>query len=101
MSAADRFRELHASGLFVMPNPFDLGSARLLQHLGFQALATTSSGHAATLGRLDQHVQRDELVAHAAAVVGAVDVPLNVDSEHCFPDAPGGVARTVELLGET
>ena len=101
MSAVDRFRELHASGLFVMPNPWDIGSARLLVHVGFPALATTSSGHAGSLGRLDQHVSRDELVAHAEAMANAVDVPLNIDSEHCFPDQPGGVARTVQLLGET
>ena len=100
MSAVDRFRELHASGLFVMPNPWDIGSARLLVHVGFPALATTSSGHAGSLGRLDQHVSRDELVAHAEAIAGAVEVPVNVDSEHCFPDQPGGVSRTVQLLGE-
>ena len=68
MSAIDRFRDLHAAGTFVMPNPWDIGSARLLEHLGFLALATTSSGHAGSLGRLDQHVRRDELVAHAEAV---------------------------------
>jgi 2-methylisocitrate lyase-like PEP mutase family enzyme len=96
-----RFRELHErEQLFVMPNPWDVGSARLLVSLGFEALATTSSGFAASLGRLDQQVSREELVAHVAAVADAVDVPLNVDSENCFPDAPGGVAETVRLLGE-
>jgi 2-methylisocitrate lyase-like PEP mutase family enzyme len=99
MDRQGRFRELHArEGLFVMPNPWDVGSARLLESLGFQALATTSSGFAASLGRLDQRVSRDELVAHVAAITDATSVPLNVDSENCFPDEPGGVAETVRLL---
>src|SRR3954447_15124096 len=93
------FRELHAANrLFVMPNPWDIGSARLLESLGFEALATTSSGFALSLGRLDQQVSRDELVAHVAALTGAVSVPLNVDGEHCFPGEPGGVAETARLL---
>lgn len=96
-----RFRELHDNGLFVMPNPWDLGSARLLASLGFPALATTSSGHAATLGRTDQHVRRDELLAHAAALAAGVDVPLSVDAERCFADDPRGVAETVELIAQT
>jgi 2-methylisocitrate lyase-like PEP mutase family enzyme len=101
MDARARFRELHAGpALFVMPNPWDVGSARLLESLGFEALATTSSGFAASLGRLDQHVSREELVAHVAAVTAATSVPLNVDSENCFPDAPGGVAETVRQLRE-
>jgi 2-methylisocitrate lyase-like PEP mutase family enzyme len=101
MSLTDRFHELHASGFFVMPNAFDVGSAKLLAHVGFPALATTSSGHAGSLGRLDQHVSRDELLAHAEAIAGAVGVPVNIDSEDCFADQPGGVGRTVELLGQT
>jgi 2-methylisocitrate lyase-like PEP mutase family enzyme len=96
-----QFRALHDSGTFVMPNPWDVGSARILASLGFPALATTSSGHAATFGRLDQHVTRDELLAHAEAVAAAVDVPLNVDAEGCFAADPGGVPRTVELIGQT
>jgi 2-methylisocitrate lyase-like PEP mutase family enzyme len=101
MDVRSRFHELHAGpGLFVMPNPWDIGSARLLESLGFQALATTSSGFAASLGRLDQQVSRDELVEHVASVTDATSVPLNVDSENCFPDAPGGVAETVRLLRE-
>jgi 2-methylisocitrate lyase-like PEP mutase family enzyme len=95
----ERFRELHArERLFLLPNPWDIGSAKLLESLGFEALATTSSGLAASFGRLDQHVSREELVAHVAAVAAAVAIPLNVDSENCFPDAPGGVAETVRLL---
>ncbi len=96
-----RFRELHADGLFVMPNPWDAGSARILASLGFPALATTSSGHAATLGRLDQQVTRDELLEHAAALAAAVDVPLSVDAERCFAPDPAGVAETVELIAAT
>jgi 2-methylisocitrate lyase-like PEP mutase family enzyme len=94
----ERFRALHRQGLFVMPNAWDIGSARLLASLGFEAIATTSSGHAASLGRADQEVGRDELLRHVEALVGAVEVPVSVDSERCFPDEPGGVARTVELL---
>jgi 2-methylisocitrate lyase-like PEP mutase family enzyme len=94
-----RFRALHeADDLFVMPNPWDAGSARLLATCGFVALATTSAGFAWTLGRLDGNVTRDELVAHVAAVAAATPLPLNVDSEHCFPGEPGGVAETVRLL---
>jgi len=94
-----RFRDLHArDGIFVMPNPWDVGSARLLGSAGFEALATTSAGFAWSLGRLDQHVTRDELVAHVAELTAATDLPLNVDSEHCFPDDPGGVAETVAQL---
>ncbi len=83
-----------------MPNPWDVGSARILASLGFEAIATTSSGHAASLGRLDQHVTRDELVAHVAALASAVPIPLNVDAEFGFPDDPGGIAATVRLLAE-
>jgi 2-methylisocitrate lyase-like PEP mutase family enzyme len=96
-----RFRELHAADrLFLMPNPWDAGSARLLEALGFEALATTSAGFAWSLGRLDQRVARDELVAHVAALAAATALPLNVDSERCYPGDPGGVAETVRLLGE-
>jgi 2-methylisocitrate lyase-like PEP mutase family enzyme len=103
-SAAERrawFRALHArEQLFVMPNPWDLGSARLLASAGFEALATTSAGFAWSLGKLDQNVSRDELVAHVAMLAAATDLPLNVDSERCYPDDPGGITRTVELLAE-
>jgi 2-methylisocitrate lyase-like PEP mutase family enzyme len=94
------FRALHEAGTFVMPNPWDVGSARLLEALGFPALATTSSGLAASLGRPDQRVSRDELVRHVALLVRAVTVPLSVDAERAFPDDPGGVARTVSMLAE-
>jgi 2-methylisocitrate lyase-like PEP mutase family enzyme len=83
-----------------MPNPWDVGSARLLEKIGFPALATTSAGFAWSLGKPDQQVTRDELVAHVAAVAAAVSVPLNVDSERLYPGEPGGVRETVRLLAE-
>ena len=95
------FAQLHADGTFVMPNAWDGGSARILAALGFPAIATTSSGHAATLGRHDQQVTLDELVAHAAELVRAVDVPVSVDAERGFADGPEGVAAAVERLAET
>ena len=103
MAAGDRrarFRALHEQGLFVMPNAWDVGSARLLASCGFEALATTSAGFAWSLGKLDQRVTRDELVAHVKALSAATSLPLNVDSERCYPDDPGGVAETVALLAE-
>jgi 2-methylisocitrate lyase-like PEP mutase family enzyme len=96
-----RFRELHArEQIFVMPNPWDVGSARLLTSLGFEALATTSQGFAWAIGKLDQTVTRDELVAHVADLANATPLPLNVDSERCYPDDPGGVAETVAMLAD-
>jgi 2-methylisocitrate lyase-like PEP mutase family enzyme len=100
MTNADTFRALHRSGCFVMPNPFDVGSAKLLEALGFPALATTSAGLAATLGRDDMQVTRDELVAHVAAITAAIDLPLNVDSERCFAETADGIAETVNLLAD-
>jgi 2-methylisocitrate lyase-like PEP mutase family enzyme len=98
---AARFLELHTPGRpLLMPNPWDRGSARLLESLGFEALATTSSGFAATLGRLDGMVSRDEAIAHAAQIVDAVDVPVSADLENCFADDPAGVAETVRLAVE-
>lgn len=99
-TTTDRFRSLHTSGTFVMPNPYDLGSARLLAALGFTALASTSAGFAATLGRLDMQVSRDELLDHVGPLAAATDLPLNVDSERCYADDLGGVTLTVELLAE-
>jgi 2-methylisocitrate lyase-like PEP mutase family enzyme len=105
MTAADelraRFRALHArEQLFVMPNPWDAGSARLLESAGFEALATTSAGLAWALGKTDQQVTRNELVAHVAELSAATPLPLNVDSERCYPGDPGGVAETVRQLGD-
>ena len=104
MSSNDRrarFRALHAGpDLFVMPNAWDIGSARLLVSAGAPAVATTSAGFAWTLGRPDQHVSRDELLEHVAALSAAVPVPLSVDSERCFAGTPEGVAETVALLAQ-
>jgi len=83
-----------------MPNPWDAGSAKLLADLGFQALATTSSGHAATLGRSDGSVARDEALAHAAAIVAAVDVPVSADLEDGFGRGPDAVSATVAGAAE-
>ncbi|MFG1604426.1 isocitrate lyase/phosphoenolpyruvate mutase family protein [Actinoplanes sp. NPDC049265] len=94
--ARARFRDLHRSGTFVLPNPFDAGSARLLQSLGAVAVATTSSGFAATLGRTDQTVTAEELIGHVRALAGAVSVPVAVDAERGYDD----VAATVEALAE-
>jgi 2-methylisocitrate lyase-like PEP mutase family enzyme len=104
VSAADRrarFRRLHAQErLFVMPNPWDVGSARLLASSGFEALATTSAGFAWSIGKLDHGVSRTELVDHVATLANATSLPLNVDSERCYPDDAGGVAETVALLAD-
>ncbi|HMG64087.1 MAG TPA: isocitrate lyase/phosphoenolpyruvate mutase family protein [Streptosporangiaceae bacterium] len=96
-SLAERFLALHRPGApLLMPNPWDVGSARALASLGFAALATTSSGFAATLGRLDGSVTRDEAVAHAGQIAAAVSpVPLSADLENGFADAPADVAATV------
>ncbi len=100
-SARATFRDLHAAQeLFVMPNAWDVGSARILASLGFPALATTSQGFAWTLGKRDQEVNRDELVAHVAALAAATPLPVNVDSERCYPDDPGGITETIRQLAE-
>jgi 2-methylisocitrate lyase-like PEP mutase family enzyme len=100
MTLTDTFRALHTEGLFVMPNPWDRGSARILQEVGFRALATTSAGFARSIGKNDQQVTRDELVAHVAELTSVLDIPLNVDSERLFPDDAGGITETVRLLAE-
>ena len=95
------FRQLHESGCFVIPNPWDVGSARLLVQLGFSALATTSAGFAWTLGRRDNHVSLEEVLAHFRAVAGAVDVPVNADFEGGFAVQPEDVARNVTAASAT
>jgi 2-methylisocitrate lyase-like PEP mutase family enzyme len=95
---AARFRALHErSGAFVMPNPWDPGSARILESLGFEALATSSGASANVLGRADGQVNRDEALAHAGAIVAAVAVPVSADLEKGFGDDPATVAETVRL----
>ena len=95
------FRRLHESGCFVMPNPWDVGSAVLLESLGFPALASTSAGMAWSFGRPDYRVARDEVLTHLSALAHAVDVPLNADFENGFADEPEGVAANVALAAET
>src|SRR6202453_2244971 len=101
ITQADKAREfltLHRPGEpLLLPNPWDLGSARLLASLGFQALATTSSGFAASLGRMDGSVSRDEALVHAAVIVAATDLPVSADLENAFADTPAGVAETIQL----
>jgi 2-methylisocitrate lyase-like PEP mutase family enzyme len=92
---ARRFSDLHVPGQpLLMPNPWDAGSARLLASLGFEALATTSSGFAATLGRRDYGITREEAIGHAGAIVQATDLPVSADLENAFADDPAGVAET-------
>lgn len=92
----ERFRSLHrGDDPLLLPNPWDVGSARVLASMGFRALATTSSGHAATLGRLDGNVTRDEALAHASTIVGATELPVSADLENGFGDTPAEVAATV------
>jgi len=90
-----RFHQLHESGCFVMPNPWDLGSARALEQLGFKALATTSAGFAWTLGKPDNATTLDEMLEHLRAVAGAVDVPVNADFEGGFAVQPDQVGENV------
>ncbi|MGH2973625.1 MAG: isocitrate lyase/PEP mutase family protein [Solirubrobacterales bacterium] len=95
---AERFLALHQGERpLLLPNPWDAGSAKLLASLGFEALATTSSGSAATLGRLDGALTREEAIASAAAIVEATDLPVSADLESGFADDPVGVAETIEL----
>ena len=103
-SIADKrrsFRELHAAGCFVIPNPWDAGSARYLQSLGFKALATTSSGFAWSQARADNGVERDTVLAHLAAMVASTDLPVNADFESGFARDAAGVAQSVRLAVET
>lgn len=95
------FRALHASGCFVIPNPWDVGSARYLVHLGFKAVASTSAGFAFSRGLADNAVPRDAVLAHLAELVAAVDVPVNADFEKGFADDPRGVADSVRLCAQT
>lgn len=96
-----RFRALHESGCFVMANPWDVGSARALEHLGFAALATTSAGFAWTLGLADAHAPLDAVLAHLREVSGAVSVPVNADFEGGYAVAPDDVAANVTLAVAT
>jgi 2-methylisocitrate lyase-like PEP mutase family enzyme len=97
-----RFLDLHSGpSPLLVPNPWDAGSACILASLGFRALATTSSGFAATLGKLDGSVTREQALTHAQAIAAATDLPVSADLENCFAHDPDGVAETVRLAAET
>ncbi len=99
---AEHFQTLHRGATpLVMPNPWDIGSAKLMAGLGFAALATTSAGFAATLGRLDGSVTLDEVVEHAATLVGATPLPVSADFENAFADEPAAVAENVSRMAAT
>ena len=103
-SVADKrrvFRQLHEAGCFVIPNPWDVGSARMLQGLGFQALASTSSGFAWSQGRPDNGVSRDVVLAHLRVMANATDLPVNADFEGGFAATPDGVAESVRMAVDT
>jgi 2-methylisocitrate lyase-like PEP mutase family enzyme len=100
MNRHQDFWDLHQQGCFVIPNPWDAGSARMMAALGAKALATSSAAHAFTLGRLDMAVTRDEALAHAEMLVAATDLPVSGDFENGFADDPDGVAETVLLAAE-
>lgn len=95
------FRHLHEQGCFVLPNPWDVGTARYLQHLGFAALASTSAGFAFARGHADNAVPLDAVLTHLAELVAATDVPINADFEGGFADDPAGVAANVRLAAAT
>ncbi|MGZ4838462.1 MAG: isocitrate lyase/PEP mutase family protein [Terriglobales bacterium] len=96
------FRDLHhRDRAFIIPNPWDVGSARLLQMLGFEALATTSAGFAFSMGKPDGAIDRDTMIAHAAAMAAATDLPVSADLENCYADDPSAVAETVRLAVKT
>lgn len=97
----ESFRRLHEGGCFVIPNPWNVGTARYLQGLGFKALATTSSGFAHAQGFADGDLTRDAALAHYREMAAATDIPVNADFENGFADAPEGVAANVRLCMET
>jgi 2-methylisocitrate lyase-like PEP mutase family enzyme len=97
---AIRFQELHRGPAFLIPNPWDVGSARVLAGMGFAAFATSSAAAAGVLGRRDGKMTRDEVMAHARAIVGATDLPVAADLEHGFGDAPSIVSETIQLAAE-
>jgi 2-methylisocitrate lyase-like PEP mutase family enzyme len=97
---AERFRALHDGDPFVIPNPWDAGSAKVLQHLGFSALATTSGGMAFTLGKLDGNVTLDQVIEHTRAIVEASELPVSVDLENGHGHAPEDAARAITRAAE-
>jgi 2-methylisocitrate lyase-like PEP mutase family enzyme len=96
------FDQLHKrAGTFIIPNPFDIGTARILEHLGFEALATSSAGYAFSIGTTDNNVGRDGTLAHAAELAATTDLPVSIDMEHGFGDEPEVVAETIRLAAAT
>jgi 2-methylisocitrate lyase-like PEP mutase family enzyme len=95
------FRRLHESGCFAIPNPWDIGTAKYLQHLGFKAIATTSAGFAFSRGLSDGAVKRDDMLAHIKELVEATDIPVNADFENGYADDPNWVAENARLCAET
>src|SRR5437867_11062914 len=100
-STVHEFRRLHESGCFVMPNPWDIGSARLLVGLGFPAIASTSAGLAWSVGRRDNEISLEVSLAHLRAIAGCVEVPVNADFEDGFATEPDGVAANVAAAAAT
>src|SRR5215469_16796519 len=100
-SLVEKFRALHASGCFVLPNPWDIGTAIYLERLGFEALATTSAGFAFSRGKPDGGVPRDEMLVHIGEIVEATSLPVNADFQDGYADEPLDVAANVQLCVET
>src|SRR4029453_15768348 len=99
---AKAFQALHKrEGAFIIPNPWDVGTARLLAHLGFEALATTSAGYAFSVGRPDNSIGRDAMMKHVEAIVSATDLPVRADLENGFGDSPEAAAETIRLAAQT
>ena len=104
LTTADKragFRKLHESGCFVIPNPFDVGTAKALQHLGFKAIASTSAGFAWAIGKADNHVTVDDVCEHLSQICAAVDIPVNADFEGGYAVEPDGVAANVARAVKT
>src|SRR5438309_1866922 len=95
------FRKLHESGCFALPNPWDIGTAKYLQHLGFEAIATTSAGFAFSRGLSDGSVSRNDMIAHIKELVEAIDLPVNADFENGYADDPNSCAENARLCAET
>src|SRR5439155_631916 len=100
-SAAAKFRAMHESGCFVLPNPWDIGTAKYLERLGFEALATTSAGFAFSRGKSDGGIPRDEMLAHVREIVEATALPVNADFMAGYADEPEAVAANVRLCLDT
>src|SRR5262245_35652830 len=98
---ARAFRALHAGDhAFIIPNPWDAGTSRLLAHMGFEALATTSAGYAFSAGKTDYGVEPDEMIAHVGVIAGATDLPVSADLENCWAKTPKGIGETIRRAAE-